>query len=74
MIQDGAVYHVTARTNKKEMLLGTPLSRELFLEVLIGAKEKYDFYIESFVIMGNHLHLLIKHLNGSKLSEIMKWI
>jgi putative transposase len=73
-ILDGAVYHVTARTNRKEMLLGTPFSRELFLQVLVDAKERHDFEIDNFVIMGNHIHLLIRPLNGSALSEIMKWI
>ena len=73
-ILDGAVYHVTARTNNKGMLLGTPFSRELFLKILSNAKEKFDFEIDNFVIMGNHFHLLIRPLNGSTLPEIMKWI
>jgi len=73
IIQEGAIYHVTARTNRREMLLGTPFSRKLFLKVLGDAKKKYDGSIENFVIMGNHFHLLVRPLNGTQLSEIMKW-
>jgi len=73
MLSTGAVYHVTARTNKKELLLESPLAKTLFLETLARAKAKHCFEIDNFVIMGNHFHLLIRPTGNSSLAEILKW-
>lgn len=73
-IQEGAVYHVSARINNKEMLLESEHMKELFQQILIRAKKKFDFIIENFVIMGNHYHLIIRPLKNESLSRIMQWI
>jgi putative transposase len=71
---DGARYHVTARANRKEMILDAVTMKELFLSVVKRAKNKYDFRIENFCIMGNHFHFIIQPVNGESLSAIMRWI
>lgn len=68
---DGAVYHVVARTNRREMLMDSAMAKDMFLEVLVRAKEKYCFAVHNFVVMGNHFHLLLKPLGGDSLAEIM---
>jgi len=73
-LQKGATYHVTARVNRKELLLNTAESKELFLSILKRAKRRYAFRIENFCIMGNHFHLLITPALGENLSSIMQWI
>lgn len=73
-LKDGAVYHVTARANRKEMILDNRGMKDLFLEVLARAKGKYRFRIENFCIMGNHIHLMIRPGAGESLSKIMQWI
>ena len=73
-LQDGARYHVTARANRKEMILDKGVMKELFLSVVKRAKTKYDFRIENFCIMGNHFHFIIQPMHGESLSEIMRWI
>jgi putative transposase len=70
----GARYHVTARANRKEMILDTASMKELFLWVVKRAKAKYDFRIENFTIMGNHFHFIIQPLHNESLSAIMQWI
>ena len=42
-LQDGALYHVTARANRKEMILDTRGMKELFLQVVVRARKRYDF-------------------------------
>jgi putative transposase len=74
MLQEGARYHVTARANRKEMILDSDPMKELFLSVLKRARRKYRFRIENFCIMGNHFHLIIRPANGTNLSSIMQWI
>jgi putative transposase len=73
-LQEGARYHVTARANRKEMILDQAAMKELFLWVVKRAKAKYNFHIENFCIMGNHFHFIIRPLYGESLSAIMRWI
>jgi putative transposase len=70
----GACYHVTARINRKEMLLVPKPIKDLFLAVLGEAKSKYRFRIDNFCIMENHFHLMIQPLKNECLSSIMQWI
>jgi putative transposase len=74
MLQAGARYHVTARANRKEMILEHRRMKDLFLAVVRRAKDKYDFRIENFCIMGNHFHFIIQPGKGANLSDIMRWI
>ena len=74
VLLDGAKYHVTARANHKEMLMEQDTTKQMFLEVLARAKQKFEFELDNFVIMGNHFHLIIQPLGDTSLSKIMKWI
>jgi putative transposase len=56
------------------MIFDTSSMKELFLSVVVRAKQKYDFRIENFCIMGNHFHFVIQPLHGESLSAIMRWI
>jgi REP element-mobilizing transposase RayT len=46
---------------------------EKFLEYILAAKVKYDFYLLAYVLMSNHYHLLIKTTKPN-LSRIMYYI
>lgn len=71
---DGAWYHVTARVNRREMLLDCLEARDLFLIFLARAKKRYRFQVANFCVMGNHIHLQIKPVRGESLSAIMRWL
>jgi len=70
----GAVYHVIGRINRNEMLLDDPQIKALLLQVIKEAKKKYPFQLNTFVIMGTHIHLQIQPLADASLSRIMQWI
>ena len=53
-LKDDARYHGTARANRKEMILDSKGSKELFLEVLRRAKAKYTLRIGNFCVMGSN--------------------
>ena len=74
ILMRGATYHVTARTNRKEMLLSSQEEKEYFLKVIKQAKKKYSFCLISFCIMNNHIHFVIKPEKEENLSRIMQWI
>ena len=71
---EGAEYHVTARINREEKIFLAREDRELFMSILKRARQKYNFSLKNFCIMGNHVHLLIKPASGESLSKIMQWL
>ena len=73
-LREGALYHVTARANRQEMILDGKGMKDLFLEVLTRAKGKYRFRIENFCVMGNHIHLMIRPGSKESLSRILQWV
>jgi putative transposase len=73
-LREQAKYHVTARANRKEMILDSSRTKALFLGVVIRAKKRYSFRIDNFTVMGNHFHLIIQPGKNESLSRIMQWI
>ena len=73
-LQEGAEYHVTARINRGEKIFLAQEDRELFMDILKRAKKRFNFSLQNFCIMGNHIHLLIKPGPGESLSKIMQWL
>ena len=73
-IKPGSYYHITARANRQEFILNGKEIKQLFIDVLKEAKQKYKFTLKNFCVMGNHVHLLLKPHKGEKLANIMKWL
>jgi len=73
MLRARAKYHVSARANNKEFIFASRRAKDMFLQVLIEAKEHYRFLIENFCVMGNHFHLILRPGKGENLSSIMQW-
>ncbi|MDL2228656.1 transposase [Treponema sp. OttesenSCG-928-L16] len=74
VLRHGAIYHVTVRANRKEMIFYCPAMKKLFLEIVKRSRKKYRFDIYNFCIMTNHVHFIIRPINGESLSRIMQWI
>ena len=64
-------YHITSRGNSRKKIFLNNTDFEKFLEYILKAKEKYDFYLLAYVLMSNHYHLLIKTTNG-EIGKIFK--
>lgn len=73
-LQRGALYHVTVRANRREMIFNSDEVKRLFIMVLERASRKFTFRVDNFCIMGNHVHLLILPESGTSLSRLMQWI
>ncbi|MEA1910804.1 MAG: transposase [Spirochaetota bacterium] len=73
-LQIGADYHVTAKINRGEFALEPQIIKEMFLHTVKKAKMKFSFRLKNFVLMDNHIHLLIKPGKDENLSKIMQWI
>ena len=67
----GAYYHVTCRGNERREIYKDDEDRKLFKEKLKVSLEVYAVEVLSYVLMGNHFHLLISTPKGN-LSEFMR--
>jgi REP element-mobilizing transposase RayT len=69
----GAFYHVIARGNKKEEIFLEPGGKKRFLDKLIEYRDRYKFIVYAYVLMDNHIHLLIE-TDQVPLSKIMQGV
>jgi putative transposase len=70
---ENCLYHITNRGDGRRNIYQSESDHLKFLDYLLEAKEKYQFYVYAYVLMSNHYHLLIKTLQ-SNLSKIMHYI
>lgn len=58
---EGALFHITARGNdKRNIFLNFPIDCRRYLQNLQKCQKKLPFILYAFVLMPNHLHLLIE--------------
>ncbi|MBA3061711.1 MAG: chromosomal replication initiator DnaA, partial [Atribacteria sp.] len=57
---DNAVYHITARGNRKEKIFYSDDDKRIFLQKMDQTFLKYSFLCYAYCLMDNHYHLFIK--------------
>jgi putative transposase len=57
---EGAIYHVMARGNARQRIVRDDADRQRLIEGLEQAVVRYGWELPCYVVMGNHLHLLVK--------------
>jgi REP element-mobilizing transposase RayT len=65
------IYHIMARGINRDYIFGTDEEKEKFCEILRETKATADFELYAYVLMDNHLHLLVKE-NADSIGKIMK--
>lgn len=70
---EGLLYHITSRGDDRKKIFISDVDRLKFFEYLLAAKEKFDFYLYAYCLMGNHYHLLLETTQPN-LSRIMQFI
>jgi putative transposase len=69
------VYHVLTRGNNRQAIFKEDEDYLKYLEIINKYKEKYKFRLYHYVLMTNHVHLVIEPTEkGGELSQIMKGI
>ena len=68
----GAIYHVMCRGDRREAIFLGDGDREMFLETLAEVCGRTGFRVHSYVLMGNHYHLLLE-TPAANLVAGMKW-
>ena len=71
---NNAVYHICIRGNNRQMILQAEDDKVAFLETLNKFKKRFQFKLYGFVLMDNHVHLVIGTNNHINISKIMQAI
>lgn len=61
----GALYHVTSRGNERQPIFLNDADRDVFLDVLDRAIERYRWLCHAYCLMDNHYHLVIETTEGN---------
>ncbi|MGO9015442.1 MAG: transposase [Dissulfurispiraceae bacterium] len=57
---EGAFYHVITRGNQKQKIFRDTEDLQKYLEILGRYKDRYKYYLYAYILMNNHVHLLIE--------------
>lgn len=70
---ENAIYHVIARGNNRENIFLDAGDKDKYLELVGKYKQKYGFEMFAYVLMDNHVHLLVC-IDQIPISKIMQGI
>jgi putative transposase len=70
---EGAIYHITARGNRRERIFASDADRVCFLEILSRSLPRFEVELHAFVLLPNHFHLLVR-TKRANLSRWMHWL
>jgi putative transposase len=69
---EGYVHFITFSCYKRLPLLGNSTRRDLFLEILEEVRRRYSFVVIGYVVMPEHVHLLIDEPERGDPSVLMQ--
>ena len=69
----GAVYHVTSRGDRRELIYRDDVDRATHLEIIDRAMDRFDAQVLAYCQMGNHFHLVL-HTRQANLSRLMRHV
>lgn len=70
----GDLHFITCSNYRRQPLLGTPERRDLLLQILEETRQRYRFVVTGYVIMPEHIHLLISEPQQGDPSLVMQVI
>lgn len=68
----GAVRFVTFSCQRRLPLLGNPAIRDVFVEALTTARSRHGFELFAWVVMPEHIHLLLRPHPDAHLDEALR--
>lgn len=71
-ILPGQPQHIIQRGNNKQPTFCTLRDYEFYLEKLLFSATEHDCYIHAYVLMTNHVHLLVSPAAANNLSKMMQ--
>ncbi len=68
----GDLHFITCSCYRRQPLLGTARRRDLLLTVLEQVRKRYEFVVVGYVVMPEHIHLLISEPQKKNPSTVMR--
>ncbi len=68
----GHLHFITCSCYRRQPLIGIPHRRDLFLTVLEQVHKRYQFVVVGYVVMPEHIHLLISEPQKKNPSTVMQ--
>lgn len=59
---ENQIYHIIQRRNERKNIFLSDDDRARFLDTLERMKKKYNFKLEAYCLMDNHVHLLVEDI------------
>lgn len=74
IIDSAGIYHVTHRGNNRETTFLDVSDYHRYLDLLALAQKKYPFDLFHYVLMPNHVHLVLRSRTERTISPALQWI
>jgi putative transposase len=71
---EGLAHHVVQRGNNRSVIFESPQDYRFFLRLLADASIHYQLQIHAYVLMTNHVHLLVTPLTAGSIAASMQAI
>ena len=72
LTSENLIYHITIRSNNRDWIFCDDDDFNGYLDLVRRYRERYQLKVFHWVIMNNHLHLLLWAADGTKLSKAMQ--
>lgn len=74
-LQDaGYIHHVVCRGNDRQILFNSPQDFLKYLDLLDESRRLYPCQLYNYVLMDNHIHLLLEPVSEGALSKFMEYV
>ncbi len=70
----GAWYHIIARGNNRELIFFADRDYLRYLRLLKEALRKHEANVHAYVLMPNHIHLMMETGQHHSIAAIMQWL
>src|SRR5579863_848391 len=70
----GYLHFITTSCYQRRALLGAPQNCDLFLEILERVRRRHGFVVVGYVVMPEHVHLLLSEPERGDPSKLMQAI
>ena len=70
---ENCLYHIMSRGDDRKRIYTQPNDYGRFMDYIVKAKERYQFYLYAYCLMPNHFHLLLE-TKLANISKIMHYI
>jgi putative transposase len=70
--KNGDLHLITFSCVRHRPILGTPVARDIFLQILEETRTRYKFHVLGYVVMPEHVHLLVSEPEMGLLSTVIQ--